>query len=339
MLWSQIALVQGHVDVSDATVAMPGIRLRRALDGNFYSYAQFREWYGEEASWRCWFEAQVDVSEETTAFVLELFRRGIIPGFDGSLLHDGEWVFVVNPCESNEDDHLTFRKIDYWYGMVGDQPMCQMYGDERNYTADESISPYRGFTVQCVTYLQRRWRRWLVKRLRTKVEEPAGEEPDEEPERAGAHGDGEEADGEEPDEEPEDADEEADGEEPEGAGAHGDGEASEAPGDADEASEASEEMDAQVAGCQRNLTISAAISAQLGAEAGRQRSQAISAEIDAAAGSQRSLAISAQLDAERDKQLDEASEAPATRPPRPPRPHWQSMVRCFALRSGAGESA
>ncbi len=76
------------------------------------------------------------------------------------------------------------------------------------------------------------------------------------------------------------------GEEPEGAGAHGDGEASEAPGDADEASEASEEMDAQVAGCQRNLSISAAISAQLGAEAGRQRSQAISAEIDAAAGSQ-----------------------------------------------------
>ena len=51
-------------------------------------------------------------------------------------------------------------------------------------------------------------------------------------------------------------------------------------------------MDAQVAGCQRNLTISAAISAQLGAE------------VDAAAVSQRSLAISAQLDAERDKQLD-----------------------------------
>ena len=93
----------------------------------------------------------------------------------------------------------------------------------------------------------------------------------------------------------------------------------------------SAEMDAQVAGCQRNLTISAAISAQLG--------EAISAEIDAAAGSQRSLAISVQLDAERGKQLDEASEAPATRPPRPLRPHWQSMVRCFALRSGAGESA
>ncbi len=63
---------------------------------------------------------------------------------------------------------------------------------------------------------------------------------------------------------------------------------------------------AQAAGCQRprSLAISAAISAQLRAEAGRQRSQAISAEIDAAAGSQRSLAISAQLDAERDRQLD-----------------------------------
>ena len=135
---------------------MPGIRLRRALDGNFYSHAQFREWYGEEAGWRCWFEAPVDVSEETAAFVLELFRRGIIPGFDGSLLDDGEW---------NEDDYFTLRKVDYWHGVVGDQPMCQMYVDERNHAADELISPCRGFTAQCVTYLQRRWRRSLMKRL------------------------------------------------------------------------------------------------------------------------------------------------------------------------------
>ena len=144
---------------------MPGIRLRRALDGNFYSHAQFREWYGEEASWRCWFEAQVDVSEETAAFVLELFRRGIIPGFDGSLLDGGEWVFVVNPCEWNEDDYFTMRRIDYWHGVVGDQPMCQMREDETDYAADELISSRRGFTVKCITCIQRRWRRWRVKRL------------------------------------------------------------------------------------------------------------------------------------------------------------------------------
>ena len=107
---------------------MPGPRLRRALDGNFYSHAQFREWYGEEASWRCWFEAQVDVREETTSLVLAWFRRGIIPSFDGSLLADGEWVLVVNPCEWNEDDYFTMRRIDYWHGVVGDQPMCQMRG-------------------------------------------------------------------------------------------------------------------------------------------------------------------------------------------------------------------
>ena len=70
-----------------------------------------------------------------------------------------ECVFVVNPRGSNEDDYLTFRKIDYWHGMVGDQPMCQMYGDERNYAADELISAYRGCTVHCVTYPQRLWRR------------------------------------------------------------------------------------------------------------------------------------------------------------------------------------
>ena len=150
----------------------PRIRVRRALDGNLYSYAQFRDWYGEEASYRCWFQAPLDdVSEETAAFVLELFRRGIVLGLDGSLLDDGDLVFVVNPMcngvwrEWNEDDHLTLRKIDYWHGVVGDQPMCQMCGDECNYAADGLISPCRGFTVQCVTYLQRRWRRWLVKRL------------------------------------------------------------------------------------------------------------------------------------------------------------------------------
>jgi len=149
----------------------PRIGVRRALDGNLYSYAQFRDWYGEEASYRCWFEAQVDVSEETAAFVLELFRRGIVLGLDGSLLDDGDLVFVVNPMcngvwrEWNEDDHLTLRKIDYWHGVVGDQPMCQMHEDERNHAADELISPCRGFTVKCVTCIQRRWRRWRVKRL------------------------------------------------------------------------------------------------------------------------------------------------------------------------------
>ncbi len=144
---------------------MPGLRLRRALDGNLYSHAQFQEWYGEEASWRCWLGARSDVSEEIAAFVMELFRRGIIPGFDGSLFADGEWVFVVNPCAWTEDDYFPLREIDCWHSVVGDQPMCQMHGDERNYAADELIPPRRGFTVNCITYLQRRWRRRLVKRL------------------------------------------------------------------------------------------------------------------------------------------------------------------------------
>ena len=150
---------EARVDVSNETAAMPGIGLRRALDGNLYSYAQFRDWYGEEASYRCWFAAEVDVSKETAAYVLQLFRHRVILGLDGSLLDDGDWVFVINPCEWNEDNYLTLRQIDYWHGVVGDQPICQMYGDERNYAADELISAYRGCTVHCVTYLQRLWRR------------------------------------------------------------------------------------------------------------------------------------------------------------------------------------
>ncbi len=50
--------------------------------------------------------------------------------------------------------------------------------------------------------------------------------------------------------------------------------------------------------------MSAAIAAQLPAEAVRQRSEAIAAESDAASRSQRSLAISAQLDLEGDRELD-----------------------------------
>ena len=149
----------------------PRIGVRRALDGNLYSYAQFRDWYGEEASYRCWFEAQVDVSEETAAFVRELFGRGIVLGLDGSLLDDGDLVFVVNPMcngvwrEWNEDDHLTLRKIDYWHGVVGDQAVCQMCRDETNYAADELISACHGFTAQRITHLQKRWRQWLIKSL------------------------------------------------------------------------------------------------------------------------------------------------------------------------------
>ncbi|MDP7179492.1 MAG: hypothetical protein QF749_14550, partial [Verrucomicrobiota bacterium] len=138
----------------------PRIGVRRALDGNLYSYAQFRDWYGEEASYRCWFQAPLDdVSEETAAFVLELFRRGIVLGLDGSLLDDGDLVFVVNPMcngvwrEWNEDDHLTLRKIDYWHGVVGDQAVCQMCRDETNYAADELISACHGFTAQRITHL------------------------------------------------------------------------------------------------------------------------------------------------------------------------------------------
>ena len=102
---------------------MPGRHLRLASGGNLYSHGQFREWYGEEESFRCWFEAQMDVSEEIAAYVRQLFWRRIVPGFDGSLLDDGEHVFVVSPREWNENDYLTLRKINYWHGVVGDQPV------------------------------------------------------------------------------------------------------------------------------------------------------------------------------------------------------------------------
>ncbi len=158
---------------------MPGRGLRRALGCNLYSYTHFREWYGELACQRCWLEAEVDVGDGTAAYVRQLFWRRIIPGFDGSLLGDNDDVFVVNP--RRETDYLTMRKVDYWHDVVGDKPICHATGEMRHaarsqrhaawletsgmYAADGLISPCRGFTVQCGTYLPRRWRRWLIKSL------------------------------------------------------------------------------------------------------------------------------------------------------------------------------
>ena len=75
---------EGHV--GHQHYDMPGIRLRLALDGNLYSYAQFRDWYGEEASYRCWFEAEVDVSKETAAYV---WGRTPLCSVLGSDVNDG----------------------------------------------------------------------------------------------------------------------------------------------------------------------------------------------------------------------------------------------------------
>ncbi len=104
-----------------------------------------------------------DRLDTTEAYVEQLFLRGIIVGFDGSSLEDGEYVFVVNPRDWNENGYLALRKIDYWHGVVGDQPVCQMYEDETNYAADELISPCHGFTAQRITHLQTRWWQWLIK--------------------------------------------------------------------------------------------------------------------------------------------------------------------------------
>ncbi len=91
-------------------------------------YTELREWYRRRPE----------------AYFENLFFTGIVPGFDGSLLHDGDDVFVVNP--HRKCDHLTMRKAYFWHGFVADRPICQMCGDESDYAADELISPCRGVT-------------------------------------------------------------------------------------------------------------------------------------------------------------------------------------------------
>ena len=50
-------------------------------------------------------------------------------------------------------------KVDYFHGLIRGVPMCQMWQTEENVSATEMINISKGYTVQRIIHLQRRWRR------------------------------------------------------------------------------------------------------------------------------------------------------------------------------------
>eukprot|EP00973_Karenia_brevis_P062872 8741338-Karenia_brevis.AAC.1 len=50
----------------------------------------------------------------------ELFQRGIQISFDGSIVLDRDWVYVLSTCPSEN----PIKQVDYFHGVLG----CAFFG-------------------------------------------------------------------------------------------------------------------------------------------------------------------------------------------------------------------
>ena len=84
----------------------------------------------------------------------EFFNRGIQLGADGSVIRDGNRVYVINTLLEEK-----IQTVDYFHGCIGGLPICQIVWDDSDYAASDLISCDRGFVVRRITHLQTRMRR------------------------------------------------------------------------------------------------------------------------------------------------------------------------------------
>ena len=75
--------------------------------------------------------------------------------FDGSLVNDRDFVYVLGFLETYGESPI--QQIDYFHVLVNGIPMAYMV-DETYISAVHMISIAKGFTVQRIINLQRRWR-------------------------------------------------------------------------------------------------------------------------------------------------------------------------------------
>ena len=132
---------------------------RFALDGQLYSHSSFATWYGRNAAWRCWQEAE-RITDPMQLIVCN-YRHGCIYGYDGSRLGGNARVMVV---ASNHPSRLEVHYVDYFHGMIDGIPVCQTVFGEIGISASETIAWGWGANVQPFVLLKRRWRRCKWKR-------------------------------------------------------------------------------------------------------------------------------------------------------------------------------
>ena len=89
------------------------------------------------------------------------FYRGVGIGIDGSVLADGDLVYILANSRMNHTDPPV-QHFDYWHGLFdydqGCVPVGQMMETENDFSAFELVGP-RGYIVQRLVNVQRRWRK------------------------------------------------------------------------------------------------------------------------------------------------------------------------------------
>ena len=85
---------------------------------------------------------------------VELFRRGIQIGYDGSIVNDGDFVYILDAVAFGEN---PIQEIDYFHGLIADVPMAQMV-DDSDILASDMIGLQNGFTAIRIRNFQRRWK-------------------------------------------------------------------------------------------------------------------------------------------------------------------------------------
>ena len=86
----------------------------------------------------------------------ESFRREIQIGYDGSIVNDGDFVYILDAVAFGEN---PIQEIDYFHGFSinPNVPMAQMVDDSDNLASD-MIGLENGFTAIRIRNFQRRWK-------------------------------------------------------------------------------------------------------------------------------------------------------------------------------------
>ena len=98
---------------------------------------------------------------------LSLWKKGIQVGYDGSLLDDGDCVYLLDVVYQQKGNPI--QRIDYFHGFdtKRDEPIAQLFNEGMgDFGSSRMINLTYGFTVTRIKNFQRRWRRWRLKRIR-----------------------------------------------------------------------------------------------------------------------------------------------------------------------------
>ena len=80
-----------------------------------------------------------------------LWTKGLVLGRDGTMLYDGDSVYVVNHEVYGFDDPI--QEIDYFHGLIMGEPIAQMAEDEVDVCASDMIG-LDGMFVRCMVKMQ-----------------------------------------------------------------------------------------------------------------------------------------------------------------------------------------